>query len=525
MRRTKTCALLAGLGCAAVPAHAQWSSQADEHLVVADGPGEQVQPKIVATSDGGCYVSWFSSDSGYDVRLQRLDALGNEMWARNGVLVADRGFSSTQDYDLGVDDADHALLVFRDDRFGGTRITAQRVAPDGTLAWGADGVQFGNGTDFVASPDLAATSDGAIVVGWVNNADSHLQRLDADGNTLWPAAVVVTDGSGGTIGIASMHRSDAGSVIVSWVRGGGFTTPRHLYAQKFDASGSPAWGAPVAVFDGGSLQFGNFPEFDPDDAGGAVFSWYDTASGLDVFVQRVLADGTEAFAHNGVRASSDAGEQRVDPRAIFVPGTGDTSTDSICVVWTELRDNQGRQGIFAQRLDAAGNRLWSGPGVALAPVDDDAKGLARLHRIGDDVMFLWIQTTGGFGNDRVLARALGPNGDPAWQAGTTEVTSDFAQRSRLTSALGADGFVIAGWQVGDFGVADIEMHNVNPDGSLGVVACPPDLNGDGMLDFFDVSAFLAAFNALDPVADFNRDGLFDFFDVSAFLAAFNAGCP
>ena len=53
---------------------------------------------------------------------------------------------------------------------------------------------------------------------------------------------------------------------------------------------------------------------------------------------------------------------------------------------------------------------------------------------------------------------------------------------------------------------------------------PADLNGDGLLDFFDVSAFLAAFNAGDPVADFNGDTLFDFFDVSAFLALFNAGC-
>ena len=55
--------------------------------------------------------------------------------------------------------------------------------------------------------------------------------------------------------------------------------------------------------------------------------------------------------------------------------------------------------------------------------------------------------------------------------------------------------------------------------------CPADLNGDGNLDFFDVSAFLTAYNAQDPAADFNGDGSFNFFDVSAFLSAFNAGCP
>ena len=47
----------------------------------------------------------------------------------------------------------------------------------------------------------------------------------------------------------------------------------------------------------------------------------------------------------------------------------------------------------------------------------------------------------------------------------------------------------------------------------------------GELDFFDVSAFLNAFNASDSAADINDDGNFDFFDISAFLNLFNAGCP
>lgn len=55
-------------------------------------------------------------------------------------------------------------------------------------------------------------------------------------------------------------------------------------------------------------------------------------------------------------------------------------------------------------------------------------------------------------------------------------------------------------------------------------SCAPDLNGDGLLDFFDISAFLTAFSANDPIADFNADGVYDFFDVSAFLSLYSAGC-
>ncbi len=55
--------------------------------------------------------------------------------------------------------------------------------------------------------------------------------------------------------------------------------------------------------------------------------------------------------------------------------------------------------------------------------------------------------------------------------------------------------------------------------------CPADLNGDGVVNFVDVSAFVAAFQNQDAEADFNGDGTINFVDVSAFVAAFSAGCP
>ncbi|MGV6813734.1 MAG: FG-GAP-like repeat-containing protein [Phycisphaerales bacterium] len=57
------------------------------------------------------------------------------------------------------------------------------------------------------------------------------------------------------------------------------------------------------------------------------------------------------------------------------------------------------------------------------------------------------------------------------------------------------------------------------------VPCVADFTGEGVLDFFDVSAFLQAFGSQDPSADLTGEGIFDFFDVSAFLQAFAAGCP
>ncbi|MGV6814148.1 MAG: matrixin family metalloprotease [Phycisphaerales bacterium] len=55
--------------------------------------------------------------------------------------------------------------------------------------------------------------------------------------------------------------------------------------------------------------------------------------------------------------------------------------------------------------------------------------------------------------------------------------------------------------------------------------CVADFTNDGIVDFFDVSAFLTGFNTQDPISDLTNDGIWDFFDISTFLQAFAEGCP
>jgi hypothetical protein len=52
--------------------------------------------------------------------------------------------------------------------------------------------------------------------------------------------------------------------------------------------------------------------------------------------------------------------------------------------------------------------------------------------------------------------------------------------------------------------------------------CPADLNGDGTLNFFDVSAFI---QLMASGGDYNGDGMSNFFDVSDYIQDFSAGCP
>jgi len=148
-------------------------------------------------------------------------------------------------------------------------------------------------------------------------------------------------------------------------------------------------------------------------------------------------------------------------------------------------------------------------------------------------------------------------------AGVTDTTADPAAVSAVNSGIeicvdldeigwdGAQDILMAGWisndsfsflsnqvlggipdgsdNIGDRdsdgdGVNDLDFNAIAGDqfinlSSPPVVVCAPDLNGDGALDFFDISFFLS------NTVDYNGDTTFDFFDISAFLSAFSAGCP
>ncbi|RLC47372.1 MAG: hypothetical protein DRI23_11425, partial [Candidatus Cloacimonadota bacterium] len=69
---------------------AQWSSDPTENNAICDLAGEQAIPKVVNGPTGDTYIGFFSNDSGnYDVRLQRLDPQGNELWENQGILISD----------------------------------------------------------------------------------------------------------------------------------------------------------------------------------------------------------------------------------------------------------------------------------------------------------------------------------------------------------------------------------------------------------------------------------------------------
>jgi hypothetical protein len=124
------------------------------------------------------------------------------------------------------------------------------------------------------------------------------------------------------------------------------------YPNKLSSTGQLLWGSGhVKVFDGGSLQFGEFPYFVADGTGGAVSSWYSNSPSLQVYAQHILSNGTEAFGHNGSVGSTNQSNVRVSPSASYNPATQETF-----LFWTEEDSNQVDNGVSGQKFNSAGAR-------------------------------------------------------------------------------------------------------------------------------------------------------------------------
>jgi len=380
---------------AAVPA--QWGADPAVNQVISSAPSDQNQPKLAPTPDGGFWVSWLDGiGTGWDVRLQKLDASGAEVFGPGGLLVADRGFSSTQDYGLGVAENGDALLAFRDDRTGSVQISAARVTGSGGFPWGPAGVTLTSGGAFVAAPKIvesARSAGGQAVVAWTENSNVRLQALTASGQTAWVGGVTLGPAAG-NYGLADLERLDEDVVVSIVHQTGGFISPRHLLAQRLDPGGAALWGAaPVTVFGAGSLQIGNFPAMEIS-GGDAVFAWYSSSPSLQCFVQRLDGAGAPRFQAGGLSVATAPGRDRVNPRAAVDAGSGD-----LLVSWTEQASSSSLSGISAQRVSLTGSRLWGSSGVAIVPLGPAVADFPGIQVAAGHSLFTWLEAP-SFGSDR-----------------------------------------------------------------------------------------------------------------------------
>ncbi len=177
----------------------------------------------------------------------------------------------------------------------------------------------------------------------------------------------------------------AGGFVSVW---SDFRTSGHqdIYAQSFDANGFARWTANGVVVDStvGTLAV---TRACPDDSGGVIVTWYRSNGGTPnrVFAQRVDANGQRRWGAGGTRVGTAEVTQTL-PR-ITEDGEG-----GAIVVWANWLASF-TANVYGQRLDRDGNRLWSATGDSLV-ARGEVRSLTATRRPGGGAFIGYWYTFG-----------------------------------------------------------------------------------------------------------------------------------
>src|SRR5574338_130143 len=452
---------------------AQWSSNPASNLAICDTTGEQALAKIGSTSDGGCYISWFDNRSGsYAVYLQRLDPLGNKMWAPGGLLISNNPQSSSLvDWDLMVDANDNAIIAFTDTRNAGNlNPFVYAVAPNGNFLWGSNGIDLNPTPDFQANPKLALTDDGNVVVAWIIAATRYqvgLQKISPAGAKLWGTNPIILQSATEGYNYPDVVTSDSGGVILFHTATTGNFPAQvvKLRAKKITSAGTVSWN--VNVQDLGKIAAFSVPKVYSDNNNGGLIAWHDDRDNNSLqsaFVQRVSASGSIYFPVNGAEASLMPNRHKFNPVCAF-----DNATNETYVFWMETEPNQNQNGISGQKLSANGTRQWT----------DNAKIFKELSvaftasisyltsEMGNGRAYLFYLEGDGAGqNDKVEGFACDAAGNFLWPGNFTILSNPTSDKLQLVSTVDVYKNCKLAWGDDRLDGAGIYGQDINPDGQL-----------------------------------------------------------
>jgi hypothetical protein len=485
-----------------------WEKENPQNVVLSTGVHNHVLPRIVSDGSDGGIVVWQDNHPGdkrgNDIYAQKINSLGQSLWAPIGVVVSTAMDNQTHPKAI-ADGAGGAIVVWQDARGGVSfDVYAQRINPKGEAVWGAKGVAVATGANDQIEPRLVSDgAEGAIVL-WQDfrSGSPHLyaQRVGMDGKVTWTADGMPVSVAAGGQTDAEISPDGAGGAVISWqdMRNG-----KHLdiYAQRIDGAGAPQWATDgVAVSMALSDQIHS--ALVGDGTGGATVVWEDWRSGAPhVYGQHVDGVGKVTWAANGISLGSvpqtemagkmmegeamkavsghppvriTSAKSSTIPVAMIskmrtgTPPKGQTDPQVVSdalggaiVVW---QDTTGvGDDIYAQRVNGAGQTQWTVTGVSVS----NAAGAQKMPGLVEDgkggVVVTWDDHRNGEQSD-VYAQRVNNSGKAQWtENGTAVSTAEAAQSHPHLIPDGSGGAILA-WQDTRAGQSNIYVQKVSAGG-------------------------------------------------------------
>ncbi len=390
--------------------------------------------------DSGAGTFNLTSVGGVDIFVQKLDAHGNFIWAKqmggtgfdNGLSIAidnsgnvytTGGFEGTVDFDPGAGTANLTS-------YGGNDIFIQKLDTDGNFIWakqiGGKNGDVGNSIAVDASNNIyitgmfAGTADFDPGAGTANltsagDYDIFVQKLDVNGDFIWArqmggadwdvgnSIAVDTSGNVYTTGHFTGSADFDPGVGNANLKSIGNTA---IFVQKLDTNGDFIWAKQIAPTDYGegmSVAVDNFgnvyttgyfdgtADFNP----GAGTANLTSAGSSDIFIQKLNTDGDFIWAKQMGGTDFDFGYSIAvdDSGNVYSTGRFEKTADFSSDAGTNNLTSKGSSDIFIQKLDVNGGLLWA---EQMGGKSGDNGNSIAIDALGNVYVTGWFQGTADF---------------------------------------------------------------------------------------------------------------------------------
>ena len=310
--------------------------------------------RIISDGQGGAIIAFQETNGGTsDIYAQKINSNGDRLWGVNGTLICN---APNHQYDLAIclDGSGGAIITWEDWRYGNPNldIYAQRVSYDGTTHWGEswwsgpgdlNGTVICNATGGQWTPQICAIEGGGAIIAWNDprtGSDIYAQKVSSDGTTHWgeswwsgPGDLNGTVISNATVnqGQVMICSDGANGAIVTW---NDQRSDMDIYAQRVSSDGTTYWGESwwsgpgdrngTVICNATNAQ--DWPQICSVEGGGAIIVWEDYRNGIqyDTYAQRVSLDGTTHWGESWWSGQNDLNG------TVICNATGGQSEKLIC---------------------------------------------------------------------------------------------------------------------------------------------------------------------------------------------------
>ena len=214
------------------------------------------------------------------------------------------------------------------------------------------------------------------------------------------------------------------------------------------------------------------PDIIADGANGAIISWYDArGTNNDIYAQRIDAFGNVLWTLNGVVVCPATGSQ-------FNPQLISDGYNGAIITWYDNRD--GNYDIYVQRVDCAGTTIWHLPdGYPVCTATGDQLAPIIVPDGMGNAIITWVDDRSG--NTDIYSQRISISGNSMWTYdGVPICTVAGSQYEQTLISDGAGGAIIT-WSDERGGYTDIYAQRIDASGNLqwtsgGVPVCTASRN-------------------------------------------------